>query len=161
MLLQFLNWFAPAIVGKEEWNATCRTKDLSTIMSVGDEAFLYLTVEGNYDKWRYMLTTVRWLHYNDIAIIFIHTLTQSTEYRNQIQHAKDQTQTVHKGDTLAATRSKTTKQQKLLQSTRLETDGPTMAESDTVTSCQLSTNHAHGTTKASTNAWLSTQLHGN
>ena len=57
--MQFLNWFAPAIVGKEEWNATCRTKELSTIMSVGDEAFLYLTVEGNYDKWRYMLTTVR------------------------------------------------------------------------------------------------------
>ena len=59
MLLQFLNWFAPAIVGKEQWNATCRTKELSTIMSVGDEAFLYLTVEGNYNKWRYMLTTVR------------------------------------------------------------------------------------------------------
>ena len=59
LLLQFLNWFASAIVGKEVWHGTCKTTDLSTIMSVGDEAFLYLTIEGNYDKWRYMLTTVR------------------------------------------------------------------------------------------------------
>lgn len=60
LLLQFLNWFASAIVGKEVWHSTCKTTELSKIMSVGDEAFLYLTMEGNYDKWRYMHTTVRW-----------------------------------------------------------------------------------------------------
>ena len=27
-------------------------------MSVGDEAYLYLTIEGNYNKWVYMSTAV-------------------------------------------------------------------------------------------------------
>jgi len=54
-----LYWFTPAIVGKETWEEKRKTTPLSSIMSVGDEAYMYYTIESNYDKWKYMFTTVR------------------------------------------------------------------------------------------------------
>ena len=53
-LLTFLYWFTPAIVGPKTWKSKCQTDNYSDIMTVSDEAYLYLMVESNYDKWNYL-----------------------------------------------------------------------------------------------------------
>ena len=53
-LLTFLYWFTPAIVGPKTWKSKCQSDNYSDIMTVSDEAYLYLMVESNYDKWNYL-----------------------------------------------------------------------------------------------------------
>ena len=53
-LLTFLYWFTPAIIGAKKWKMKCRTENYTDLMTVSDEAYLCLMVEGNYNKWLYM-----------------------------------------------------------------------------------------------------------
>ena len=53
-LLQFLHWFADPLVGRETWRANQATTDVSDILTVCDEAYIYLTIESNYEKWLYL-----------------------------------------------------------------------------------------------------------
>ena len=60
MLIQFLHWFIPAVIGTDKWRQEQKTTPFSKIVTVSDEAYLYLIVESNYEKWLYLLKrTVR------------------------------------------------------------------------------------------------------
>lgn len=54
LLLQFLHWFVDPLIGKETWRANRTTTDLSTSLTVCDEAYIYITIGSNYDKWLYL-----------------------------------------------------------------------------------------------------------
>ena len=53
-VLTFLYWFTPAVIGSKNWKSKCLTKNYSDLMTVSDEAYLYLMAEGNYKKWNYL-----------------------------------------------------------------------------------------------------------
>jgi len=73
-LLVFLHWFIPSVIGTEKWGREQKTTPFSTMVTVSDEAYLYIIVESNYDKWLYMSKrTVR--VYIAHALIFQHLLT--------------------------------------------------------------------------------------
>ena len=52
-LLLFLYHFTPAVIGREIWKTSCEVCDYSSIVTVSDEVYLYVSVENNYDKWNY------------------------------------------------------------------------------------------------------------
>ena len=53
-LLMYLYWFTPAIIGNKKWRMKAMTENYSDLVTVSDEAYLYLMVKGNYSKWMYM-----------------------------------------------------------------------------------------------------------
>ena len=53
-LLQFLHWFVDPLIDKETWRANRTHEDLSKSLTVCDEAYIYITIESNYDKWLYL-----------------------------------------------------------------------------------------------------------
>ena len=50
--LEFMYCFAQAIVGLHEWNQRCEIDDFSKILTVSDEVYLYVILEGNKIKWK-------------------------------------------------------------------------------------------------------------
>ena len=82
-LLTFLYWFTPAIVGPKTWKSKCQTNNYSDIMTVSDEAYLYLMVESNYDKWHY-------LRHRSVSALYVAMLSSicnclSNMYKRQIK----------------------------------------------------------------------------
>ena len=53
-LLQFLHWFTPTVIGMEKWRKDQKTAPFSTIVTVSDEAYIYVIMESNYNKWLYL-----------------------------------------------------------------------------------------------------------
>ena len=53
-LLTFLYCFTPAVIGSKKWKSKCQTENYSALMTLSDEAYLYLMVEANYEKWHYL-----------------------------------------------------------------------------------------------------------
>ena len=50
--LEFMYCFARALVGMHEWNQRCEIEDFSKIVTVSDEVYLYVILEGNNMKWK-------------------------------------------------------------------------------------------------------------
>lgn len=65
-LLTFLYWYTPAVIGAKKWKLKAMTENYSDLMTVSDEAYLYLMVEGNYNKWMYMKNRNVRAHMNQI-----------------------------------------------------------------------------------------------
>ena len=73
-LLQFLHWFTPTVIGTEKWRRDQKTEPFSTIVTVSDEAYIYVIMESNYNKWLYLLQrSVRMS--NAHALFLKHALT--------------------------------------------------------------------------------------
>ena len=53
-LIQFLHWFSPTVIGTEKWRKEQKTTPFSTIVTVSDEAYIYVIMERNYNKWLYL-----------------------------------------------------------------------------------------------------------
>ena len=45
-------FLARALLGMHEWNQHCKIDDFSKIVTVSDEVYLYVILEGNSMKWK-------------------------------------------------------------------------------------------------------------
>ena len=79
-LLQFLHWFVEPLIGRETWRANRTTSELSQRLTVCDEAYIYLTIESNYDKWLYLHQRTVSLNNTELSST---TITYSHEYAQQ------------------------------------------------------------------------------
>ena len=50
-LMKFLYHFVPTIIGYDKWKETKCSKNISELLTVSNEVFLYFTIENNYDRW--------------------------------------------------------------------------------------------------------------
>ena len=67
MLLKFLYHFVPTIIGSEKWKQTRCSVNISELLTVSNEVFLYFTVENNYNHWlnNYVSDTTKVMFAND------------------------------------------------------------------------------------------------
>ena len=73
-LLQFLHWFTPTVIGMEKWRKDQKMAPFSTIVTVSNEAYIYVIMESNYNKWLYLSQClVRMI--NAYALFLNHVLT--------------------------------------------------------------------------------------
>ena len=73
-LLQFLHWFTPTAIGTEKWRRDQKTAPFSTIVTVSNEAYIYVIMESNYNKWLYLLQ--RLVRMSNAHVLFLkHALT--------------------------------------------------------------------------------------
>ena len=81
-LLVFLHWFIPSVIGTEKWRRDQKTTLFSDIVTVSDEAYLYVIVESNYDKWLYMSKRTVRVYVTETLILIRMATNHLTMYSN-------------------------------------------------------------------------------
>ena len=163
-LLQFLHWFADPLVGRETWRANQATTDVSDILTVCDEAYIYLTIESNYDKWLYLhqrtVSTTQTTTCHTKPLLTHMDVHDSRNKRWPTGHTAATTQIVQRQNTPTGctwTQKPSMQTDRLLPETPLAMVGLMKGASATVKWCTVSTSLGRSTIQAAIVAWRNTQ----